>query len=88
MCLESHEKSDRIRPGEPVPFWLSAGRGWILRDANDHFLGIARIPAIMLTAVDMSVNCHTVLTFIEKIKIDAFSNLCNTEQNSEVAQYS
>lgn len=66
--------------------WLSVGRGWILSDANDHFLGITRIPAIMLTAVGASVNSHTVLIFIEKIKIDAFSNLCNTEQNSEVAQ--
>lgn len=51
VCLRSHEKSDRIRPGGPVPVWLSARRGKILCDANHHFLGIARILAITLTAV-------------------------------------
>lgn len=40
----------------------------------------------MLTAVGVSVNSPTVLAFTEKMKIDPFSNLCNTEQNSEVAQ--
>lgn len=53
-------------------------------DANDHLFGITRILAIMLIAVDMSANSHMILTFVEKI--DAFGNLCNTEQNSKVSQ--
>lgn len=57
-------------------------------DANDCLLGITRILAIMLTAVGMSANSHMILTFVEKIKIDAFGNLCNTEQNSKVSQCS
>jgi len=57
-----------------VPVWLSAGRGWIVCDANDRSLGIARILAIMLTAAGASVNSRTVLTFIEKIKKEPLSN--------------
>lgn len=54
--LGNHEKSDRIRPGWPMLVWLSAGRGWMLCDGNNHFLGITTIPAIMLTVSGVLVN--------------------------------
>lgn len=52
----NHEKSARIRPGQPVLVWLSSGRGWMLCDGNNNFLGIPTIPAITLIVSGVLVN--------------------------------